>query len=278
MRRNSYSKAEIILGNVKVYCEYILNGKPPILLIHGFVSSLYTFNRLIPLLTKHFSVIALDLPGFGKSEKSISFVYTYENYAKLVANCIDYFSLDNVYIIGHSMGGQVALYTARIIPDKIKKLVLLSSSGYLRSTNRWMVYCSYLPLFNQMVKHRIKRSNVRQSLQNVFYNHSLITEEHIREFETPLQDKNFYKSLIRLLRHREGDLNSDQLKEIQTPALLIWGQEDQVVPLGVGKRLAEDLPNAKLISYEKTGHLVTEERTKEIYGEILHYYGAEECR
>ncbi|MGJ9459904.1 alpha/beta fold hydrolase [Oceanobacillus sp. CF4.6] len=271
MRRNSYSKAEIILEDVNVYCEYILNGKPPILLIHGFVSSIYTFNRLIPLLEKHFSIIALDLPGFGKSEKSTSFVYKHENYAKLVAKCIDYFSLENVCIIGHSMGGQVALHTARIIPEKINKLVLLSSSGYLRSTNRWMVYCSYLPLFNQMVKQRIKRSNVRASLQNVFYNPSLITDEHIREFETPLKDKNFYKSLIRLLRQREGDLRSDQLREIQTPALLIWGQEDKVVPLGVGKRLVGDLPNARLITYEETGHFVTEERSKEIYEEIFNY-------
>ncbi|MFC4025758.1 alpha/beta fold hydrolase [Oceanobacillus longus] len=271
MKQDSYSKAEIILGNVKVYCEYILNGKPPIVLIHGFVSSIYTFNRLIPLLEKHFSILALDLPGFGKSEKSTSFVYTHENYAKLVAKCIDYFSLENVCIIGHSMGGQVALYTARVIPNKIKKLVLLSSSGYLRSTNRWMVYCSYLPLFNQFVKQRVKKSNVKESLQNVFYNPSLITEEHIREFENPLKDKNFYKSLIRLLRHREGDLDSDQLREIQTPALLIWGQEDRVVPLGVGKRMVRDLPNAKLITYEETGHFVTEERSKEIYEEILNY-------
>ncbi|WP_249872624.1 alpha/beta fold hydrolase [Oceanobacillus saliphilus] len=269
MNQSNYSRTMLLLGNVKIYCEYILNGKPPLVLVHGFVSSTYTFNRLIPLLAKHFSIIALDLPGFGRSEKSMSFVYSYENYAKIVAECIDYFRLKNVCIIGHSMGGQIALYTARLIPEQINRLILLSSSGYLKSANRLMILCSYLPLFNIAVKRRVTRRDVRESLQNVFYNQALITDDHIREFEGPLKEENFYKSLVRLLRHREGDLNANQLKEVKTPALLIWGEEDKVVPVGVGKRLEADLPNAKLITFEKTGHLVTEERTKEIYEQIL---------
>ncbi|WP_067725286.1 alpha/beta fold hydrolase [Oceanobacillus damuensis] len=275
MNSKNYAKTNIYLGNVKVYCEVILNGKPPLVLIHGFVSSTYTFNQLIPMLEKHFSIIALDLPGFGKSEKSTSFVYTYENYAKLVAECIDYFNLEDVCIIGHSMGGQIALYTARIIPEKVKRLVLLNSSGYLKSANRLMIYCTYLPLFNLAIKRRVRNKTVRESLQNVFFNHTLITDDHIREYESPLKEENFYKSLVRLLRHREGDLSTDQLREIKTPALLIWGEEDRVVPIGIGKRLAADLPNAQLITYEKTGHLVTEERTEDVYEQILIFNGME---
>ncbi|MDT8859309.1 alpha/beta hydrolase [Alkalihalobacillus sp. MEB130] len=264
-------KDTIPIAGLKVYCEYVLNGKPPILLIHGFVSSTYTFHRLIPLLKKNFSVIAIDLPGFGRSEKSKTFIYSFENYANFVSGCIDYFDLEGVTLVGHSMGGQIALYTAKRFPTKITKLILVCSSGYLKPAKKAHIYCSYIPFFRLAVERYIRRKDVKKSLENVFYNQSLINEEMMEEFARPLSEKDFYVSLIRLLRYREGDLSSKELREIAVPTLIVWGEEDKVVPLAIGKRLVEDLPNAKLITYEKTGHLVTEERTDELYRHILSY-------
>ncbi|MFC0473173.1 alpha/beta fold hydrolase [Halalkalibacter kiskunsagensis] len=264
-------KETISIGEVTVYCEYVLNGRPPIILIHGFVSSTYTFNRLMPLLTKEFSVIAIDLPGFGRSEKSKTFIYSFSNYAKFIEECIQYFKLKDVTIIGHSMGGQIALYTAQLAPYKVKNLVLLCSSGYLKSAKKPLIYCSYLPFFRFFVEQYIRKKDIKKSLENVFYNKSFITEELIEEFTRPLTEKDFYTSLQRLLRYREGDLTSYQLSKIQIPTLLIWGEEDRVVPLKIGQRLVQDLPNAKLITYEKTGHLVTEERPNDLYHHIASY-------
>ncbi|NSL53232.1 alpha/beta fold hydrolase [Calidifontibacillus erzurumensis] len=261
----------IRLENVNVYCEYSITKKPPLLLIHGVAATTYTFHALMPLLEDHFSIVALDLPGFGKSEKPSSFKYSYENYARIIAGCIKYFQLKNVNIVGHSMGGQVALYTAKMIPEKIHSLILLASSGYLKRTNRAFIYCTYLPFFNYYVKKQVYKKEVREVLKNVFYNHSLITDDHIREFERPLQEKGFYTALKRLVRYREGDLTSDELHNIQIPTLLLWGKEDRVVPVHVGERLAKDLPNGKLIILEKTGHLLTEERPKEIFHHIFEY-------
>ncbi|RDW17248.1 alpha/beta fold hydrolase [Oceanobacillus chungangensis] len=273
MEQVKLSKEMITIGDVRIYCEYILNGKPPIVLIHGFVSSTYTFYRLIPLLEKHYSIIAIDLPGFGRSEKSTAFIYSYSNYAAIVAECIQYFKLREVCIIGHSMGGQIALNTAIMIPNKIRKLVLLCSSGYLKSANKLLIYSSYLPLFNRLVELHVKRKNVKENLQNVFYNHALITDDHIREFSRPLKEKDFYKSMVRLLRYREGDLTTGQLQAIQTPTLLIWGEEDRVVPVNIGKRLVKDLPNADLVIYKETGHFVSEERTTKVYHQVLNFLG-----
>lgn len=261
----------IFIHNVKIYCEYSISEKPPILLIHGFASSTYTFNRLLPLLENHFSVIAIDLPGFGRSEKSPKFYYSFANYAKVIAECIRYFQLDKVYLVGHSMGGQIAMYTAKMIPEKINKLILLCSSGYLEKANRPLIYCSYIPFFHWFVKFYIHRKDVKQYLHNVFYDQSLISKAHVDEFGKPLQEVGFYKALIRLLRHREGDLQSNELKEIEAPALLIWGTEDKVVPVQVGEKLVKDLPNAKLITYEKAGHLITEERPNEVFSQIISY-------
>lgn len=263
-----YNKEMIRLLNMNIYCEYLIHNKPPIIFIHGFVSSVYTFRRIIPFLSKHFSIIAIDLPGFGRSVKSTSFIYSYENYGKLIAACIDYFQLDKVFLVGHSMGGQIALYTTKLVPNKIDKLVLLSSSGYLDKAKRWQRYCSYLPFCGIAVNYVLNKRSVPDNLKNVFYDHSLITEDLIEEFGRPLKEKNFNKSMMRLLRYREGDLTSEQLKSIDKPALLIWGKEDKVVPFHIGMKLEDDLPDAKLIAYEKTGHLITEEKSEAVSKDI----------
>ncbi|MFA9558340.1 alpha/beta fold hydrolase [Evansella sp. AB-rgal1] len=271
MKGTTLEKEKITLSGVNVFCEYVLNGKPPIVLIHGFVSSTYTFHRIIPLLEEQFSVLAIDLPGFGRSEKSTSFIYSFENYAKLILECMDYFRFESAHMVGHSMGGQIALYTAKIAPHKITKLILLCSSGYLKRAKNYQRYSTYLPFFHVFVERYIKRKDIQDYLKNVLYNSSYMNEDLFREYGRPLSDKNFYKSLARLLRYREGDLPSDQLKTIETPTLLLWGEEDKVVPLEVGKKLVEDLPNAKIKTFEKTGHLLTEERPKELYEQIIAY-------
>src|SRR5699024_5351378 len=178
---------------------------------------------------------------------------------------IDYFGFQQVCIMGHSMGGQIALYTARMIPESIHKLILLNSSGYMGRAHWWLICSSYLPFFHLAAKRYVQKQSVEDTLQNVLFDQSLITKELKDEYSIPLKDENFYKALIRLLRHREGDLMPEQLREIQLPVLLIWGEEDKVVSLDVRKQLTKDLPNAALITYKDTGHLITEEKPETIY-------------
>jgi pimeloyl-ACP methyl ester carboxylesterase len=269
MSINGLNQTYIRVNGINLYCEYILNDKPPILLIHGFASSTYTFRRIIPLLQNQFSIIAIDLPGFGKSEKSTSFFYSFQNYAQLMIECMRQFDISNTYILAHSMGGQIALNMGIIAPEKINKLILLCSSGYLKRAKRLLIYSSYLPFFENFIQYYVGRKEVRDHLKNVFFNHNLINEELINEFGRPLSEKGFYKALIRLLRHREGDLLPQQLQGIQIPTLLIWGEEDLVVPIQVGQRLVKDLPDAQLITFEKTGHLITEEKPEHVFENIM---------
>ncbi|GAA0470626.1 alpha/beta hydrolase [Alkalibacillus silvisoli] len=264
-------KEKINIMDVDVYCEYSFNGKPPIILIHGFLASTYTFNEILPKLTEHYSVVAIDLPGFGQSEKSTTFNYSFKNYTKLVLAIMDYFDFEDAFFVGHSMGGQIALNVARHSPSRVKKLVLLCSSGYLKKSNRFLRYSSYLPFFHWYAYRYFKKKDVRNVMEEVLYDHSLITDEMIEQYKQPLTDMNFYKALLRLLRHREGDLSQEALMEIDTPVLLIWGKEDEVVPLKKGERLHQDLPNSELVVYEQAGHLITDERPEEVYEQIVRF-------
>ncbi|ALC91650.1 hydrolase [Bacillus sp. FJAT-18017] len=269
MTFNGLNQTYVKVDNINLYCEYDLNDKPLLLLIHGFASSTYTFRRIIPLLQKHYSILAVDLPGFGKSEKPITYIYSFQNYAGLLLECLRKFGFSSTSIVAHSMGGQIALNMALIAPEKINKLILLCSSGYLKPARKPLIYCSYLPFFEKFVHYYVRRKDVKHHLSNVFFDQTLINDELIQEFGKPLAEKGFYQALIRLLRHREGDLLPQQLKEIKVPTLLIWGEEDRVVPVEVGKRLVRDLPDAQLITVEKTGHLITEERPDLVFQNIL---------
>ena len=105
----------------------------------------------------------------------------------------------------------------------------------------------------------------------VTYDKKIIKKEMMEGYLTPLKEKAFYHSFIRFIRHREGDLSSDLLKAIKLPVLLLWGREDQIVPLSIGELFKHDLPNASLMVFDKTGHLLPEERPEEV-AEAIHHF------
>ncbi|MDQ0481806.1 alpha/beta fold hydrolase [Guptibacillus hwajinpoensis] len=269
--QNFQQNKEKIKG-IDIHYEYYKNAdavdQPVLTLLHGFLSSSFSYRRLIPLLTKAYTVVAIDLPPFGKSEKSNRFVHSYQNYAEVVVELLEKLSIEQTVMIGHSMGGQVAMRASALNENLVSKNVLLCSSGYLEKAKQSLVYTSYLPFFSIYLKRWLYRKGVKGNLINCVYDPKLIDEEMMDGYIQPFFNESIFRSLVRMIRDREGDLSSDELKQIHTPSLLIWGENDRVVPLKVGKRLSSDLPNAELIVYEKTGHLLPEERPRLIMKDI----------
>jgi pimeloyl-ACP methyl ester carboxylesterase len=255
----------------EMYHDEASKHKPTIVLIHGFLSSTFSFRRLIPLLAKEYRVIALDLPPFGKSEKSKSFFYSYGNLANIVIELLEILSVKDIVLVGHSMGGQISLHVIKKRPELVRKVVLLCSSSYLERTRQPLFFSTYIPFFSLFLKGRMAKQGVRQNLVNVVYDQSLIDEEMMQGYEQPFNDDQIFNALTRLIRHREADLSSKDLQAFDTKSLLIWGREDKIVPLQVGKRLHEDLKHSKLITFEKTGHLLPEEKPQHIHEQILQF-------
>jgi pimeloyl-ACP methyl ester carboxylesterase len=245
--------------------------KPTIVLIHGFLSSTFSYRKLVPLLAKEYRVLAIDFPPFGRSEKSRNFIYSYSNIANLVIELIDTLNLKNIVLVGHSMGGQISLNIIRKRPELVQKIVLLCSSGYLERSKPSLVFSSYIPFFSTIIKSRLAKQGVKHNLLNVVYDHSMIDDEMLLGYEKPFSDDQIFTALTRFIRHREGDLTSKELQTIDTKSLLIWGREDRVVPLTIGERLHSDLIHSKLITLDKTGHLLPEEKPHQIKEQILQF-------
>jgi pimeloyl-ACP methyl ester carboxylesterase len=269
MPSQNYGKMNNING-VNIYYEYHQHSESTetFVLLHGFLSSTFSFRRLTPLLKENYNVLSIDLPPFGNSAKSNKFIYSYDNLAKTVISLLDYLNIQNIYLIGHSMGGQIALNVMKKEPSLAKKGILLCSSGYLEKMNRPVMLVSHIPFFHWYVKLYLKRSGLRRNLENVVHDAAMIDDEMMSGYLNPFLDNDIFKALTRMIRDREGDLSTQELNAIQTPCLLIWGKHDRVVPLSVGRRLAKDIPNSKLVVLEDTGHLVPEEKPKEVLGYI----------
>ncbi len=264
------------LNQTNVYYEHYLHptSKKTIVLLHGFLSSTFSFRRLIPFLSKSFNVLSIDLPPFGRSGKNVTFAYSYQNLASSVIHLISNLGLGKIIVLGHSMGGQIALNISKQKAELVEHIILLCSSGYLQRSKLPLVISSYIPFFHLYVKYHLARSGVIKNLQNVVYNHQMIDDGMIKGYLQPFIENNeIFRALTKMIRDREGDLSSEVLQTIETPSLLIWGEHDKVVPLRVGERLQKDLKKSDLIVLKETGHLVPEERPEEVYNHILKFVG-----
>lgn len=252
----------IRLMNTDIFYEsYIIDAKKPSLLfLHGYLSSTFSFRHLIPLLEKDFNIYALDLPGFGNSEKNTQFHYSLENYAELTARFSQKLNIISCTIAGHSMGGQIALKAARKYPDLFCNVIGMSTAGYMGKLKPALRLFTYLPLSYIMLEIFFKRKEPFDIIKDVVHHEEFIAEEMIEGYVKPLRDRSFFRTLALLGRHREGDLGQEELRKISQNVLLIWGEEDKIVPLSIGRRFAKDLPHASLEILPETGHLVPEER------------------
>lgn len=266
VNRQQFSHIEKING-IDLYYEFYPNpnAKGTLFLIHGFLASSFSFRCIIPELMENYQIIVVDIPPFGKSGKDLKFTFSYKNIAATFIQLIQNLELKKVSLIGHSMGGQIALYMVLQQPALFDKIILFASSGYLQQVRKSLIFLSYLPFAHIFVKKKlIDSGGVEGNLEKVVYNQSQITEEMVQGYLEPfIESDAIFHALGKFSRDREGDLSKADLNKIDKPCLLVWGKQDKIVPLQVGKRLNQDLPNSELVILDQTGHLTPEERPEE---------------
>jgi pimeloyl-ACP methyl ester carboxylesterase len=254
-----------------VKINYYETGQgPPIILLHGLGGCAYSWRFLAPVLAQHNRVFTLDLKGYGLSAKPADGKYAVSDQANMVAAFIRSQDLHNLVVVGHSMGGAVALMTYSKVredqPARINRLVLIDSAGYPQKMP-WFIWLAKVPgvgaVGAKVVSPRLATYLV---LKKCYYDDEKITEEQIGTYA-------YYGSLpgageVLLQTARQivpADFDSliAQYKTIGVPVLIIWGQEDQVVPLAVGKNFKRDIPNSELVILPKCGHMPPEEEPGE---------------
>ncbi len=248
----------------------------PIVLIHGTGASLHTWNDWTSGLQGDYRIIRMDLPAFGLTGPHPKGNYSIEGYTTFINNFLTKLKIDTCYLVGNSLGGNIAWNYTSDYPDRVKKLILIDASGY--SSNRkkspWAFRLARTPVLNAVVRYVTPRSLFKKNLEAVYFDDQKITEELIdRYYDMMLREGNRQAFIDRVKMPAVTDI--DKLKTIKTETLVIWGADDEWIPVSNGQKFVRDLPNAKLVVIEDTGHVPMEESPEESLQVVLDFFKSE---
>lgn len=238
---------------------------PPVLLIHGFGASCFTWRFLIDELARTHRVIAIDLKGFGDSPKPLDDAYTLRDQAALVAAFIAEHDLRDLTLVGHSYGGGVSLVAALALQHesgRLARLALIDNIAYEQAPP-WFIRVLQTPLVGPLGACLLPaKLQARKVLELCYHDPRRITEEQVEAYAAPLRTRAGRHALIETAR-RVFPPDIDRLTAgyctLAVPALILWGRHDRVVPLAIGERLHAELPDSKLVVIEDAGHIPQEE-------------------
>jgi pimeloyl-ACP methyl ester carboxylesterase len=261
-----YARLGPLDAPVKLYYEEQGHGSP-VLLIHGFGASTYTWRFVAPELAKTHRVIAVDLKGFGQSDKPFDERYSVLDQAELLAQLIEEKDLRNLTLVGHSFGGGVALLLAlkanQRLDGRITRLVLLDSIAYPQNIPVFFRLLD-MPLVSQLgVRMVPPLVQTRIALQIAYFDDSKIDPEEVELYAAPLKTAAGKHAIIYSARQIMPDgiaELSESYNTIGLPTLILWCDHDRIVPLEVGIKLRRTLPNSTLRLVEDCGHMPQEEQ------------------
>ena len=256
------------------YRQWAEEGAEGVLLIHGFSGSTFSWRYTAPVMAAEgYRVIAVDLPGFGLSERDLSFTPTADQRAELLWSLLE--SLDsgfNWHLVGHSMGGGVAAAMVLQRPDQVQSVTLAAGAIPAEGRGRFGWIFHYPPL-GRTVRHLATRvflseENVERALASAYGRAP--TKDEFEGYYRPLLIKDSDAALVEMLKTRERDLLSD-LEDLQVPVMLIWGAEDAWVKIEEGYKLNSLLKNAELVVLAGEGHCPMETAPLEFNNSLLRF-------
>ena len=231
------------------------NDSLPIVLIHGTGASLHTFNAWTEGLSKDRRVIRMDLPGFGLTGPFPDGDYSMDHYIEFINQFLIQQKVNRCVLGGNSLGGQIAWNFTLHHPEKVDKLILIDAAGYpLESKEVPIAFrLARIPILNKILTFITPRSTVRASIESVYADHSKVTEELVdRYLELTLREGN-RKGLVDRMNTKLIDNKVDQIKHIKAPTLILWGEEDLLIPTKSAYKFQADLPNDTLVIMAECG-------------------------
>jgi pimeloyl-ACP methyl ester carboxylesterase len=235
------------IGRYRIHALHTGTGDD-LVLLHGLSGSSGWWRHNVPAFAAHYRTHTPDLVGFGRSKAWVA-QPTIPDMAHILEQWMDAKNIRQIHLIGHSMGGQVAIHLATKIPDRIRKLVLVSSAGiprHLKMTSLMRLLAEVVPprrWGNPSFLPTIARDVLRAGPRAVLGATTLLLRDDVR----PL------------------------LPLIQTPTLLIWGKLDPLTPFVHGEFMAQHIPGARLIAFDDAAHMPMVDRPERFNREVLDF-------
>ncbi len=245
----------------------------PLVLIHGTSSSLHTWEKVTAILNdaQHGNkrVITLDMPAFGLTGPNIENSYSYEHYTQVIDSLLIKLKVNKCIIGGNSLGGGIAWHYAITLPQKVSKLVLIDASGYPKKNEKGSLgfKIAQMPVINNLLLFITPKSLIRKSIEGVYYDQSLIEESTVTRYHELLLCAGNRKAALSLFKHPFSQ-NTELIKTIEAPTLIIWGKEDGLIHVENAYQFKKDIKNSQLVIFDKVGHVPNEEAPAKVANAI----------
>ncbi|MBX7059220.1 MAG: alpha/beta fold hydrolase [Leptospirales bacterium] len=275
----------IQVGDIKT--RYWSKGRrgAPVLLIHGIGGYVESWTPTFEALALHHRVLAVDLPGHGRTDKPLDLPYTIEYLAGFVAEFMDALKLRKAHIVGHSLGGAISTRLTLRHPHLVDRLALVGSAG-LGKEGSIFLRLATIPGLGELFT-RPSLAGSRTAIRMGMHEGTTITEEMIQiDFamnSIPGAQQAFLRTLranVQLSGQKESMYvpNTEELPTIRRPLLAIWGKQDHVIPADHASVVAKALPGAKLHLMDRCGHLPMFEHTEEFNRTLLAFLEGQAAR
>jgi len=252
---------------------------PPIVLIHGFGANAATWGPWADALGRHHQLHLIDLKGFGRAPKPADDRYSPYDLADLVVRYLRQERLANITLVGHSLGGAVALLVGlelfeRSAGQEPRRQVVVSGAVFPQSVPPFIRLAATRGLGPLALRLIPPHWLMRQALRRMCFDSATVTESQVEAYAGPLREPGGVDGLVRAARAlipADADQVVARYAHLDVPTLALWGRQDRVIPLQVGERLTQVLPRCELVILEQCGHIPSEERPRESLDAVLRF-------
>jgi pimeloyl-ACP methyl ester carboxylesterase len=256
---SSYQQVLEVDGLNIHYTDTGPRDRPVLLLLHGFGSNLQTWDVWSKKLEQNFRVIRLDLPGFGLTGASPVHDYSEQNDLATLTRFVNKLGLSSFSVVGHSMGGKMAWNLAAAEPDRVKALVLMAPDGFPDAKDIGSKPYE-MPSVMGLMKFCLPKFLVRKSIEPAFFNPKALTDPLVNRYYDMLRAPGVREAILQRGNQTIYTDPVPRLKKITAPTLLIWGEQDLLIPSSNAKSYAGVLSVSKTVLLPNLGHLIQEEQ------------------
>jgi pimeloyl-ACP methyl ester carboxylesterase len=231
---------------------------PAIIMIHGFGSSLQTWEPWAKSLEATFRVIRFDLPGSGLSAPDPNGDYTDARTISVLLALMDRLGVAKASLIGNSIGGRIAWTFAAEHPDRVDKLVLISPDGFA-SPGFEYGKAPKVPAALGFMRYVLPKSLLRANLKPAYGDPSALTDQTVTRYHDLMLAPGVRQALLSRMKETVLVDPVPLLRRIKAPVLLLWGERDGMIPFSNARAYLQTLPNARLVALPTLGHVPQEE-------------------
>ena len=263
----------VTVNGLRVFAITLGSGRD-VVLLHGNPASTYSWRKVMGPLAARYRVHAIDLPGFGFSDKPGDASYDVPWLAGAVLGYLDAERIPRAVLVGNSMGGAVATEVAIVRPERVGALVLLGAAGLPEAEvdGRLLSYRVLTwPVIGPVLRELPARGRVRAGLKKAVYDPSIITDADVDAYYAPLRTAGGANAFLARLQQTTSEDRAARVRTIRAPTLVITGDTDRLVPPATARRYHELIAGSEVLVLEQTGHIPQEERPERVVAEITRW-------